>query len=132
MAELICRMTDCSVAEAEQALAKHNGDITLAIDSILFPHTMVIKKIRVRADKTEEEAYVETLRTTLEGFDKQTDARSKCIPEYHSPSVSPCPPVEMVPQNNCWPEYLPTSEEATAQIPEMECPPLPGYSCDSP
>lgn len=130
--QLVMNLANCTEEIAKSAYEDNQGDVLLAIDSILFG-TLVPSKKRRREDINEHEAYLNSIRCTMEHIDED-------INNHRSTTTNPLEPVEsdemqdrreeMVPQNNYLQEcQIPAMEEA-AQIPETVCPQLPAHSCD--
>jgi hypothetical protein len=136
--DMICTLTGCDQDMAKNTF-EQTGDVTLAVDKILFKTELPPKKKRVLDEVGSE---LEKIRETMKELDKQMDARpDSTINQYSTSSsrlareVSVSRPVrrgETVLQNNYSQEYQLPVLQSEAQIQETVCPSQSESICDSP
>lgn len=112
---LICSLTGCSEEEAKKVFSETH-DTVEAVDKILakpvvVPYTLPRK--RKREDITPNEEEVEKIRQTMEVFDTEMDKKLPTGGQRvaSGSTETPCLHEETVQQNNCLPEYHPSSSE---------------------
>lgn len=133
---LIMNLASCDEETAKKAYSDKNGDVLLAIDSILFGDTPInLSKKRKREDINEHEEYLNSMRTKMEEIDVDIQnhrsttttnpldcEESVEMQDHHE---------EMVQQNSCLQECQIPSMEEVGRTRETECPLPPVRSCDS-
>ena len=135
---MICTLTGCDQDMAREVF-NQTGDVTLAVDKILFKTELPPKKKRVLDEVGSE---LEKIRETMKELDKQMDSRPESTINQYSTSssrlareVSVSRPVhrgETVLQNNYSQEYQLPVLQSEAQTQETVCPSQSESICDSP
>lgn len=126
--DMICTLTDCSQDTAKRVF-EETGDVTLAVDKILFKTELPPKKKRVLDEVGSE---IEKIRETMKELDKKMDERPDSTINQFSTSSSQREREEStetrvlhggtVLQNNCSLECQIPVLELEAQIQETACP----------
>ena len=136
--DMICTLTGCTSDMAIEVF-EQTGDVTLAVDKILFKTEIPSKKKRVLDEVGSE---LEKIRETMKVLDKQMDARpDSTINQYSTSSsrlareVSVSRPVhrgETVLQNNYSQECQLPVLQSKVQTQETVCPSQSESTCDLP
>jgi hypothetical protein len=122
---MICTLAACTEEVAREAYNRTNGDLLMAVDSILFPNTAPPPtKKHKREDINEHEEYLNKMRKTMEDFDAQVEKRQSTT----SNPLADAESVEMldhreetVQQSNCLPECHQPSFEEVVQTQGTVC-----------
>lgn len=122
---LIMGLTGCTEVIAQKAYDEKNGDVLLAVDFILFGGNPPPEKTkRKRADITEHEEHLNSMRKTMEAMDAEIEKRPNttsnpldCEEQDEMQALHE----EMVQRNSCFQECQIPSMEEEVRTPETVC-----------